>query len=274
MAAAKTTAVAVKEEKSKAVAGYDYGTEFDGYDEGATADELLIPFLNILQPMSPQVTDGEVEGAKAGLFYNSVTGELYDPAPGVTFQVVKADHMVVEWIPRDNGGGIAGKYDVNDPAVLRLKAANNNSLVKLKAENGVNDLIETFYVYGNILSADGTEVEGFAVIPVKSTHIKAFKTFKTAIQMIKGQRQLPLFLFKTRLTNEKKKNDSGTWWQLKIAPFGANWKDSMMDPSTHGDVLQAGKALFDMVRSGVAKVDEKSEAAGGPGNATDADIPF
>ena len=45
--------------------------------EGADKDSYAIPFLLVLQPLSPQVVDKLVPGAEAGMLLNSVTNELY-----------------------------------------------------------------------------------------------------------------------------------------------------------------------------------------------------
>lgn len=262
--------------------GFDYG-EYAGMGmEKIGKDELIIPFLSILQPMSPVVVDGDVPGAKAGVYYNTVTGDTYEgEGEGVVFQLVDFERMFVEWVPRENGGGIAGRYTPDDPFVISEISKNNNSVVGIRLENG-NELIETYYAYGNILSADGSEVESFAVLPLKSTQIKPFRTLITALRMIKGRP--PLFAFKITLKVTKEKNDKGTWYQLKAFPLGADWRSSMVNPVEERPLLEAATALMDMIRSGAAKADFANESratggeGGGPGKGagsdSDEDVPF
>lgn len=260
---------AVTTKKATDVAAYDYG-DYAGYHDQPSAEELLIPFLGILQPMSPEVTEGEVEGAKPGLYYNTATGELYDPEPGLVFQPVHFERMFVEWIPREKGGGIAGRYTPTDEFITKLRAENGNSVVGLK--NGDNDVVETIYVYGNILSEDGSEVLSFAVFPVKSTSLKPLKAWRTAMHMIKGKP--PTIAWRAVFTNTKEKNDSGTWWQFKAKPFNGSWRDGLINPATEGHLLEAGKALLDMIMSGQAAADfSREEKAGAGGGDSDA-APF
>jgi hypothetical protein len=259
---AQSKAVAKKDEAAlpAQTTGFDYG-EFADYGDNPNAEDLLIPLLRILQPMSPEVTEGEVEGAKAGMYYNTVTGDLYDGTKGIPFQPVHFDKMFVEWVPREDGGGIAGRYNADDKFIQDLKKENGGSVVGLK--NGKNDVVETYYVYGNILSEDGKEVEGFAVMPVKSTSIKPLRAWRTAMQMIKGKP--PVFAFRALLKNTKEKNDSGTWWQFQAKPFGASWKESLINPKEERDLLEAGQGLLDMIATGQAKADfAKEETAGAP----------
>ena len=261
------TEVAVKDDKSTAVGTYDYGAYSD-YQDDAGADDLLIPFLSILQPMSPQILeadeDDKPDALRPGSYFNSVTGELTTAKDGLVIQPVLFQTMVVEWVPRENGGGIAGRYEMTDQFIRDARKANGNSMVGLK--NGDNDLVETVYLYANVLNDDGTEVIGFAVLPVKSTSLQPIKGFRTAMQMVKGKP--PYFAFRARLSSEKKSNDAGTWFRLKVSPLsGSAWTDSMINPQTEGDLLQAGVALADMVGSGEAKGDFASEEKTGGADA-------
>lgn len=275
MAGTKSTAVATTQQGG-AIAAYDYG-EYAGMGmDKVGKDELLIPFLAILQPMSPIVTEGDNDNAKPGRYYNTITGDLYEgEKDGVPFQLVDFERMFVEWIPRDAGGGIAGRYTPDDPFVKAEIEKNKGSVVGIKLENG-NDLVETYYVYGNILSEDLTQVESFAVLPLKSTNIKPFRTLLTALRMIKGKP--PLFAFTIRLRCTKEKNDSGVWYQFMAKPTGPDWRGSMIDPSASRHLLEAATGLIDMVRSGAAKADYASEGKVGggaaPNGGDDDDVPF
>lgn len=286
MATKKSTEVAVKDDKSTAVAAYDYG-QYADYQDNATSDDLLIPFLSILQPMSPQILeaddDDKPEALKPGSYFNSVTGELTTAKDGLVIQPVMFQTMVVEWVPREKGGGIAGRYEMTDDFIRKARKANGNSMVGLK--NGDNDLVETVYLYVNVLDDSGTEVVGFAVLPVKSTSLQPTKGFRTAMQMVKGKP--PYFAFRARLSSEKKSNDQGTWYRLKVSPLtGTSWMESMINPQTEAELLQAGINLFEMIGSGEAKADFASEeksgnadaagAGGGKGGGKDEDdeVPF
>lgn len=261
--ATKTTAVATQP-KGGAIAAYDYGEHAGSGFENISSADLLIPFLTILQPTSPQVTEGD-GSLQAGLFLNTVTGEFYEGEKGVPFQPVDFQHMFVEWVPREKGGGIAGRYLPEDELVVAEVAKNNNSVVGIKLSNG-NELIETYYVYGNILNEAGTEVEGFAVLAVKSTSIKPMRGWLTAMRMVKGKP--PLFAFRALLKNNKQKNDAGVWWQLDPKPLGSDWRASLIDPTKDGSLLEAAVSLQEMIRSGKASADftredRSSGAAGG-----------
>ena len=83
MATAKNE-VAVKENSALAV--YEGFEEFNGVGfSEVTTEDLAIPFLRVLAQLSPQVNkrDGAyIEGAEAGMIYNTVMNEVYDGEEG------------------------------------------------------------------------------------------------------------------------------------------------------------------------------------------------
>lgn len=46
--------------------------------ENIDAEDLILPSLKLLQGMSPEVTQGNIDGAKGGRFYSSLTDEVFD----------------------------------------------------------------------------------------------------------------------------------------------------------------------------------------------------
>ena len=84
MAEAKKEVV-VKENNAPAVFGgfEQFGNK--GFSE-VTSEDLSIPFIRVLAQLSPQVNkrDGKyVEGAEAGMLFNTVLNEVYDGEQGL-----------------------------------------------------------------------------------------------------------------------------------------------------------------------------------------------
>ena len=70
--------------------------------------DLALPFLKILAQLSPEVNkrDGKyVEGAEAGMIYNSVTGELYNGVEGINVIPCFYKLEYLEWKDRGEGLG-------------------------------------------------------------------------------------------------------------------------------------------------------------------------
>ena len=81
-------------------------------NEEVGVDNLAIPRLKLLQKMNDEVDENHpnhVPGAKAGMFMNSLTKELYED--GVYVINVKFTESYSVWKKRELGGGFAGVRD-------------------------------------------------------------------------------------------------------------------------------------------------------------------
>lgn len=212
-----TVATVNPENKSLATSAYaeDQGAGF----EGMTADHFLMPFVGILQKMSPLMDT--LPNAKAGNILNTATQDQFDgEKAGIVFIPVHTEHKFVEWIPRDAGGGFVQQFTPEAKEVAKAKAEAGTDYGKLVI--GQNDLVETFYVYGIRLDEAGNTYP--EVIPFSSTQIKPFKTWMTKARGIKLKDEndrpfpAPLFAHRYRLTTQLTKNTKGSWhvWNVNF----------------------------------------------------------
>lgn len=262
VATAKSTAVST---------GFDYGDmAHEGFEETKIAD-LSIPFINVLQSLSPEVEDQTVPGAKAGDMLNSVTKEIVSQ-PLVVIPIEKEESWV-EWVPRNKGGGLVGRFEPTDAVVLDAIKKNNGSRIPPKDAEGKripfkspdgNDLIETHYVYALIVDEEGGSIEGYCVLAFASAKIKAYKDWMTALYTQKGRP--PIFANRAKISTTKVKNESGTFFVYNISPFAPTWRESLIDPSTDAGMalLNEAKAFRDMIKNGLAKPNYDSVADSGP----------
>jgi len=98
-----TTAVATK-------ANTDVSTEvlddiFETAGDGAHYDssEMQIPFIRVLQALSPQLNKNKpefIKGASNGDIYNTVTGEFWSGEEGITVIPVYQETKYLEFVPR------------------------------------------------------------------------------------------------------------------------------------------------------------------------------
>jgi hypothetical protein len=114
-----------KETKGELVTGMEDVTGgppafLDEYATGegvsTAAADNSVPFIAVLQGLSPQVNprdDAYVEGAQAGDFWlkNSPV-PIVKGMRGFRFQSCAFWQDVVEWVPRDDGGGIVARYEI------------------------------------------------------------------------------------------------------------------------------------------------------------------
>ena len=251
------TAVATAPKSSQAMTQY----EETGF-EGLTATDFLIPFLAILQKNRPQVEEGHakyIPGAKAGMFLNTVTNEVFDGKVGVTVIPVMVVHSYLEWIPRDDGGGLQGVYDYNDPECVKISTAAGRKFGKLKI-NDNNDLVETYNVFAIQVLPDGGTKK--IVLGFSSSQIGEFKRWmtnaseQTKVRPDGSKGSRPLWSHRYRLSTVFAQNKKGTWYKFHAAFDGANADAARYDEA---DPLQReAKDFLALLREGNAKADYSS----------------
>ena len=213
VAAKKATEVAVPsalKAKMAAVAGA-------GFEE-ATRDAFAVPFIRILQDLSPQVKKkmvGYIEGAKPGQFFNTVSQEVSD-----TLRVVPCHYSqsFIEWTPRDEkeGQGLVAVHLPGDPIITRVARVKGKPLLP----NG-NLLMDTRSHFVLIIKDDGT-TEG-ALIALSSTGIKVSRRWmsqmkSTTIDRADGSRiPAPMCAYSYALTSEEEANEQGSWHQWVVS---------------------------------------------------------
>ncbi len=272
--------------------GYDYGDDTGAGFEGTKGSDLSVPFLAILQSNSPQVVDKDPAGCESGMLFNTVTREFWSgegaAAEGVAFIPCYKEQVYVEWVPRIDGGGMVGIHDPNGEVVAKAIEANDGKAFgklhcpdsRSDAKDGaMNDLVETFYVYGLFLDKDGVSTIGFGVLSFTSTKIKPYRDWTTAMYTLKGKP--PIFANRAVIRTVKQRNDSGTFFNYRIDPFGKTWFESLINPVENAALLSEGRAFCKMVTNGMAKADFASQhaASGRGGDAADGDgegedVPF
>lgn len=249
----------------------DYGEDFGVGRAEQTGDTLVIPFLNVLQSLSPQVTNANgkgIDGAKAGQFFNTVTGQLI--AGPIDFVPAYFEHLYTEWKPRTAGGGFKGRREIVDPEV-QAAIAGAKEFGKYKTKEG-NDLVETFYLYGADCS-DPADPRP-AVIAFTSTKIGPFKKWNSGVYMFTiptadGKKvNPPIFANLVTIRTVQQTNPKGTFHTLELAPKSGELKTSLLDPTDPRYL--AAKAIRGMVTSGKARAAEETQG----GDAADTDTPF
>lgn len=257
----KTTDVAVKEQNT-AMAEYGAYADYAGAGfENQTSDDYSIPFLQILQALSPQLQEND--SLRQGMILNTVTGEVWDGKKGIAFVPATTQHVYVEWKPRDQGGGFVGIHEVNSDIVNHARAA-SSEYGKYNTPDG-NELIETFYVYGIAIDDDGNASE--AVLAFSSTKIKKYKGWMTKAKTIQiplpdGRRiPAPLFAHRYRLKTVSEKNNKGQFFNWDAITFdGENAQQARLLPDD--PLFQSAVNIKSMIEQGKARAAYESQAPG------------
>lgn len=262
----KTTTAVANKTQGGALVVPDYGQNAGAGWENTDAGDFQIPFLNLLQNNSPQCVadeDAYREDAKPGMFFNSVTEQLFDG--DVHFVIALTQHVYVEWGSEESGGGFRGEHALDSDVVAEAKARCENP-IELTTPEG-NDLVETYKVYALLL--DDPEAETFSdqvVISFSKTKIKRYKQIMTRLRTIKGSNRIPLFAHRLTMTPTTDTNPSGKKYKnVAITPAIDNdVAASMIVPDgPQAEILEVANALREAVGSGAATADYKSAESGG-----------
>ena len=250
---------AMEEAKPQSVVAAEaYAADAGAGFENQTQDDVAIPFLGILQSLSPQVAEKTVKGAEPGLLINTVTNELFEE---VIFVPAITQHLFVEWVPRDSGGGFVGIHEVNSPVVSKAKEQaklNNKGFNELVTPEG-NELSETFYLFGIIVKDDEFEP---VVMAFTSAKIKVYKKWNTPIstfmlKTISGGKPTkvkpPMYSHQVKVstfldTSSKK----GNHHNFVLEPLNGEIRNSLLAPDSAE--YQAAKAVYESFQLGTAKV--------------------
>lgn len=247
--------------------GIDYERDAGAGMEGADKDSYAIPFLVILQPLSPQITEGTVVGAKPGALLNTVTNDLYERA----FIIPCAfQRRWVRWGARDAGGGFKGEFTAAQVAEMRskgeVKEVDNHLFFPL-SDGSINEkksdrLSDTRSHFVLVLREADDDVAVPMVFALTSTGIKHSKNFMSRIDGIKFKRQdgtpytPPSFSHIYAVGTAKQTNEKGTWWTPEIVTHGA---------VASAEMYELAKAFHDSVTAGKVQAahDSVKEDSGG-----------
>lgn len=279
MAKAQTSKDVAIKQQAGALAVADLEADAGAGFENQSRADMVIPYLKALQGLSKEVT-AKGSNVRSGMLLNSATGEAYDGDEGVLIVPAITEHVYVEYIPRDKGGGFAGRHAPNSEIVETAKAraaALNRPFGKLYTEyanDGTpvgNELIETFYVYAVV--CDDMDPMGMVVLAFDSTDIKAYRKWNTGVSSFmlprssgQGKFNPAMFTHLVRVTTQENRYPGGSSYNFVLRPaVNNNIRESLLagdDPR-----YIEGRNLRQLVADGLAKaavdVSEKSEASGG-----------
>ena len=176
--------------------------------EQINAGTMAVPFVRILQKLSPQLDKKKPEyipGAEEGHWYNTASKKVYGNK--ISVLVLKFEQTCLEWRP--NRGGFAGNHTMENAAILATPET-RGIFGGWKTKDG-NSLQET-YVY---MCLDvNAPAEGPFVISLSSSMIKGAREWNRLMVthvMDNGERAKPYYLI-WDLTTDYRENDKGSWY--------------------------------------------------------------
>lgn len=234
--------------------------------ENMTSEDIALPFLTLLQALSPQVRgDKRVKNAAEGDFFNTVTGEIYKTrdAEGnpIPLKLIPCAYKkaFVEWTPREQGGGYVKEHASSE--VLNMTKKDEKGRDVLPSGN----LIVTTAYHFVLILKDGGMVER-AIISFTSTQLKKSRRWNSQmmnlqIKMPNGNLVRPPMFSHIYLANSvNESNDLGSWagWDIstptliedpKLYALAKGFSEDVMKnavkvaPPSHDDVNTAKEPI-------------------------------
>ena len=213
------------------------------------SEDLAIPFIKVLQKMSDELDD--LEDAKAGDIYNTVTKEVVKGKDGVRLINCAYNLQYIEWEPRGTGTGAPHAiYGAGDEIPATERGDDNKDYV---AGGSGRYLERTAQHYVLVVDEDGMTQQ--ALLPMKSTQFKKSKQWNSAMRSLKmkdskgGLFTPPRFSHVWKLETVSEENKNGSWhgWQISK-------DDVVKDPSVYAEAklfaesIQAGQVNVKHVR--------------------------
>ncbi len=210
-------------------------------NENVTNDDLQLPRLDVLQALSPQINkkkDQYIEGAEAGMLFNTLTGELYGDSVNIT--PVSFVKRFLVWVDRkqDNEGGLRGVFDTMEEAEKAISGDPEES--KLEIVPTAEHLV---------LFDDGTEV----ILSMAKSKAKVSRKFNSLVRLNGGDR----FSRRYKVTTVDDKGALGEFQNIAISNDGYPAED----------VYFKAEALYEAMNSG-----QKQQAASY--KQTEDDVPY
>jgi len=208
----------VKNENEKVIeAAMDFSGDAGKGFENIKQDDLSIPFLSILQALSPELNKQKpefIKGARAGQIIDSVSGKIVgsDEEP-LQFIPCAYRKAFVEWKQRDLGGGFVMIH--KDDSIL--KNTTRNDRMQDILPNG-NIVVTTGYMVG--LHIYGDEFTR-CMISFTSTQLKKVRQWLSIMTSIKlrgktGSFTPPMYAHIFDISTTPESNAKGTWYGWKI----------------------------------------------------------
>lgn len=250
--AASSTAVAKPQTTAIATRGDmpDYIKQAQRGSENVDMQDLVIPRIELVQALSPCIEEGNaqfIEGARPGMFYNSVTRELYGPSLIVCPAFFKKQYLC--WRDRKMGGGFGGAFDSMAEAQDRIAQEDMRSQDDWEA---VETAIQIVLVY-NPETQDMSE----AVISMARTKMKVSRQWNSLIR-VNGMDRFSRIYEIFGVDEENSQNQS----YKNLAVRYIEWAPM--------EVYKAAEKLYNSIASGERKVkiDDNYEDDAIPGVAT------
>lgn len=206
-----------------------------GFEE-MTSDSFTIPFLNIVQSLTPiYQQENKSADIKLGAIYDSVSQEAYQKIRVIP---VLFRRKWIEWKPRELGGGFVAIH--ND---CPKEAVRGDKGLVLPNGNKVNDTRQHYVLY-----QDHAGLFNAALISMKSTGIVTSQTWCTQMgrcrEMITGDKGI---ITSRRQHMYERYYELSTMLRRKNADQWYAWNVKLLTEKVEGDFLKEAQAFYSLL---------------------------
>jgi hypothetical protein len=224
-------------------------------------EDVALPFLKVLSRQDPILDD--LEDAKAGDIYNTVTGQVWKGKEGISVVPCVYQRRYIEWAPRGTGTGAPiNIFTPDDPRPETERSSEDNREYVVDGQGSY--LEETHQHFVVIIGEDGSMET--ALIAMKSTQLKKSRKWNSMVQSrtMQGKNGMftpPRFSHIYALKTVSEENSKGSWH---------GWELSLKGPVEDANIYQSAKAFATSILSGEVNVKHQDESA----DINTDDIPF
>ncbi len=248
-----TKAIAKKGETLPAYLNDNKYADFeDAALEQADKDSFAIPFLRILQGLSPQASKSNgkyIEGAEEGMIFNTVSQEFFDTTK-VSVQIVPVYYRraFMEWKTRENGGGYVAEHPT--AAGIELLATTERDDKNRDILPNGNQISDTRYHYVMLVHEDGTFEP--LVLTMERSQLKKSKRLNSDINLKRKAKGVPTAAIMYNVGIEGESKDDNSWWGWDLKFSGLVQDQALFDAAVEfqgqiraGEVKEAVDTLVD-----------------------------
>jgi len=186
--------------------------------ENLGQEDMALPFLKVLSGNDP-VLD-EIETARKGDIYNTVTGAVYKGKDGIRVIPCAYQRRFIQWSPRGSGSGApVAIYTPQDTRPKTERSADDNK--DYVVEGNGEYIEETHQHFVIVLNDDGAAET--ALIAMKSTQLKKSRKWNSmmmsrVMQGSNGAFTPPRFSHIYHLKTIQEENSKGSWhgWEMSV----------------------------------------------------------
>lgn len=243
-----------------------------GEGVSTSMEDQLLPYVGIVQAGSPQIKRSHekyLEGVGIGDILMSSIGRWWSGEKGLIFVQAHFTQDVVEWIPRDQGGGVVARHAGMPDDARRVVDAENPQRQKWGSPRGT-EYVHTKYHYGIIMNGDealGGDPLGpmQGVLTLSSSGLQFSRQWTTLQNNIKlpDGRIAPARARVWCLTTTNRSKGGNDWSVFRAEDRG--WL-------TDKTVYDAAGQMYEAIQSGRMKAEVGEGPAADP--ETDGEVPF